>query len=90
MPIAMALLQCIVVGGWGYHISCKVSLVILASFVFRNSALVSAYDANAAINSSTWHRVNSTPLRCMGFLSCGFRPRKKFPAAQRLAYLTDK
>ena len=44
----------------------------------------------SAKNLIIWHSLNIAPLRCMGCLSCGFYPRKKFPAARMLAYLADK
>ena len=77
-------------GGCGCPSCRKVSLVILAYFAFSSSALGSDYAADAATNLSMWQSVNIAPLRCMGCLSCGFRPRKKFPAARMLASLADK
>ena len=68
----------------------KVSLVILAYFAFRNSALSSNSAANGVANLSIWYRVNTSPLRCMGCLPCGFHPREKCPASWLLASLSDK
>ena len=90
MPIAVALLQCIGVGGCGCPISCKVIIIILDSFAFRNSAPISASASDAAINLSIWHKVNIAPLICMGCLSCGFHRRNKCPAALLIASLADK
>ena len=90
MPVSVALSQCLWVGGWGCPSSRKISLMILDSFAFRNSAPSSASADNAANVFIIWHKVNITPLRCMGCLSCGFHPRKKFPAALLLASLADK
>ena len=90
IPVAMSLLQCIGVGGYGYLSSLKVSLMILVSFSFRNIAPNYASADDAATNLSIWHRVNIAPLRCMGCLSCGFHPRKKCSTAWILESLYDK
>ena len=63
--------------------------MILASFAFRNSVQSSNSAANAVDNLSIWHRVNTSPLRCMGCLPCGFHPRKKCPASWILESLAD-
>ena len=86
----MALSQCIGVGGCGCPIYCKVSLMILSSFEFRNIAHISASTSDDTTNLSIWHRVNISPLRCMGCLSCGFRPRMKFPSDMLLESRDDK
>ena len=90
MPVAVALSQWIGVGGCEYPSYRNVSLMILDYFLFRNSAPSSASASDATINLSIWHSVNITPLRCMGCLSCGLRPRKKCSAARILAYIADK
>ena len=77
-------------GGCGCNIYCKASLMILASFDFRNSAQSSNSAANAVDNLSIWYRVNTAPLRCIGCLPCGFHQRKKCPDAWILASLSDK
>ena len=89
IPVAMSLLQCIGVGGYGYLSSLKVSLMILVSISFRNIAPNYASADDAATNLSIWHRVNIAPLRCMGCLSCGFHPRKKFTDTRLLASIAD-
>ena len=89
MPVAVALFQCIGVGGYGCPSSRKVSLMILDYFAFRDSAPSSASAVNSATNLSIWHKSNIAPLRCMGCLSCGFHPRKKFTAALLLASIAD-
>ena len=76
--------------GSGSPSSHKVSLVILAYLVFRNSAPSSASAVGAATNLSIWHKENIAPVRYMGSLSCGFHKRKKCPSALLLAYLSDK
>ena len=86
----MALSQCIGVSGYGCYSSCKVSIVILDSFAFINSALSSASADNSAKKLSIWHRMNIATLRCMGYLSCGFHPRDEFPDPWILSYLADK
>ena len=73
----------------GFSSSCKVILIILDYFLFRNSAPSSTSAADAATNFIIWHRVNIAPLRCMGCLSCGFHTRKKCPATRILEYLSD-
>ena len=90
MPVAMALLQWIGVCGCGFPSSCKVSLVILASFAFRNSDPSSASADYAATNLIIRQSVNISPLRCMGCLPCVLRPRKKCLAAHLLGYLSGK
>ena len=52
MPVAVALSQCIEVGGCRCPSSRKVSLIILDYFAFSNSAPISAYSDNAATNLS--------------------------------------
>ena len=64
--------------------------MILSYFAFRKSAPSSASADDAATNFSMCHRLSIASLRCMGCLSFGFHPRKKFPAARLLASLADK
>ena len=90
IPLAVALSQFIGVGGSGCPSSCKVSPMILTSFAFRNSSPSSASAANSPTSLSIWNSVNIAPLRWMGCLSCGFYPRKKYPAARLLASHADK
>ena len=59
-------------------------------FAFSNRDPSSASSVDAATNFSIWHKVHIAPLRCLGCLSCGFRPRNKCPADLLLAYLADK
>ena len=66
MPVAVALLQWIGVGGYGCPSSRNVSLMILASFAFKNSAPSYASAANAATNLSIWNSENITPFKWMG------------------------
>ena len=89
MPVAVALSQWMGVGGCRCPSSRNVSLMILASFAFKNSPPSSASATSAATNLSIWHSVNIAPFRWMGCLSCGFHPRKKFPDAQLCASLAD-
>ena len=67
----------------------KVSITILSTFAFRNSAPISTSTADSAKFLSIWHRVNIDPLMCMGCLSFGFHPRKKCLAARIFASLAD-
>ena len=66
MPVAVLLLQWIGVGDCGYPISYNVSIMILASFAFKNSAPSYASAANAATNLSIWNSENITPFKWMG------------------------
>ena len=50
MPAAVALSQCMGVDGCGWPSSSSVSLIIFASFVFKNIAPNSASAADAATN----------------------------------------
>ena len=52
MPVAVESSQCIGVGGCRCSSSCKVSLIILASFAFSISAPIYAFAADAATNLS--------------------------------------
>ena len=63
--------------------------MLLDSFSFKNSAPNSASAADAATNMSIWHRVNITPLRWIGCLSCGVHPRNKCPAVWLRVSLDD-
>ena len=90
IPVAMAVSQCIGVGVCGCPSYSKASIMILDYFLFRNSDPISASSADAVTNLSIWHRVNISPLMCMGCLSCGFHLRKNFPAYQFLASIADK
>ena len=88
IPVAVALLQCIGVGGGGCPSSCKLSVIVLDYFAFRDSARV--LHLLPMLRRSIWNRVNIVPFMCMGCLSCGFHPRNKCPAAWILASLADK
>ena len=68
----------------------NVGLMIFDSFAFKNSAPNSAFAADATTNFSIWHRVNITPLRWMGCVSCVVHPRKKCPSYWLRASLDDK
>ena len=76
MSVVVTLLQCFGVVGCRFPSSCKVHLIILASFLFRNIVPSSASVSDAATSLNIWHKVNISPLRCMGCLSFGFHPRK--------------
>ena len=90
MSVAVALLQLIDVGGCRCPSSCNVSLMILSSFAFKNSAPSSASAAYAATNLSIRHSVDIAPFMWMGCLYRGFHTRKKCPAARLRASLADK
>ena len=62
IPVAVALSQCIGVGGCGCPSFRQVSLTILDSFAFRNIAPIYASAADAATFFSIWHKVNIAPL----------------------------
>ena len=84
MPAAVALSQCMGVGGCGWPSSSSVSLMIFASFAFNNIAPNSASAADAATNLRILQSVRIGPFRRMGCLSSGSQPRKKWPAARLL------
>ena len=54
MPVTVVFSQCIVVGGCRFPSSCKLSIIILDYFAFRNSAPSSASDADATTHLSIW------------------------------------
>ena len=85
MPAAVVLSQCMGVGGCGWPSSSSVSLIIFASFAFKNIAPNSASAADAATNLRIVQSVRIGPFRRMGRLSSGSQPRKKWPAARLLA-----
>ena len=66
MPVAVMLSQWICAGGQGCLSSRNVSIIIFASFAFKNSVPNSSSAADAAKMLSIWHRVNITRLRWMG------------------------
>ena len=76
-------------GRCGCPSSRNVSLVVLDCFSFKNNAQSCTSAADSATNLSIWHSVNIAPFRWMGWLFCGFRPRKKFLASMICAYLSD-
>ena len=69
IPTAVALSQCMGVGGCGCPISCRMSLMILTSCALRNRAPSSASAAEAATSLRTEHRLRIAPLRKIGWLS---------------------
>ena len=87
MPAAVALSQCMGVGGCGWPSSSSVSLMIFASFAFKNIAPNSASSADAATKLRIVQSVRIGPFRHMGSFSSGCQPRKKWPAARLLAFL---
>ena len=86
MPAAVALLQCMGVGGCGWPSSSSVSLMVFASFAFKNIAPNSASAADAATNLRIFQSVRIGPFRRMGRLSSGCQSGKKWPAARLLAF----
>ena len=90
MPAAVALSQCMGVGGCGWPSSSSVSLMIFASFAFKNIAPNSASAADAATNLRIVQSVRIGPFRRMGRLSSGCQPRKKWPAARLLAFFAER
>ena len=89
MPAAVALSQCMGVGGRGWTSSSSVSLMIFAYFAFKNIApnLASAADYGTNLRIVQVFRIG--PFRRMGCLSSGSQPRKKWPAAQLLEYFAE-
>ena len=63
--------------------------MMFAYFAFKNSEPNSASAADAATNLRIAQQVNIVPLRWIGYLSCGVRPRKKLPAAPLCSYIAD-
>ena len=86
MLAAVALLQCMGVSGCGWPSSSSVSLIIFASFAFKNIAPNSASATDAATNLRIVQTVRIGPFRQMGRLSSGCQPRKKWPAARLLEF----
>ena len=89
MPTAVASSQCMGVGGCGWPSSSSVSLVIFASFAFKNIAPNSASAADAATNLRIMQSVRIGPFRRMGQSSSGSQPRKKWPDARLLASFAE-
>ena len=90
MPAAVALSQCMGVGGYGWPSSSSTSLMIFASFAFKNIAPNSASTADAATNLRIVQNVRIGPFRRMGRLSSGCQLRKKWPAARLLTFLSER
>ena len=74
--------QCMGVGGCGWPSSLSGSMIIFASFAFKNIAPNSASAADAATNLRIVQSVRIGPFRRMGHLSSSCQPRKKWPAAR--------
>ena len=89
MPAAVALLKCMGEGGCGWPRSLSVSLMLFASFAFKNIAPNSGSAADAATNLRIVHSVRIVPFSRMGPLSSGSQPRKKWPAAKLLASFAE-
>ena len=89
MLAAVALSQCMGVGGCGWPDSSIVSLMIFASFAFKKIAPNSDSAADAATNLKIVHSVSIGPFRRMGRSSSGSQPRKKWPAARLLASFAE-
>ena len=66
------------------------SLIIFASFAFKNIAPNSASAADAATNLRIVQSVRIGPFRRMGRLYSGCQPRKKWPAARLLAFFAER
>ena len=90
MTADVALLQCMGVGGCGWPSSSSASLMIFASFAFKNIAPNSASAADAATNLRIVQSVRIGPFRRMGQSSSDSQPRKKWPAAQLLASFAER
>ncbi len=89
MPIAVELLQCICVGGWGCPISLSLGQKIVACLQLRNS-LSSASTADATRNLKIAHNVKHAPFNLMGFVGSAFHPMKKCPHALLWALASNK
>ena len=87
MPAAVALSQCMGVDGCRWPSSSSVTLIIFASFTFKNIAPNSASTADAATKLRIVQSVRIGPFRQMGCLSSGCQPRKKWPTARLLGFL---
>ena len=90
MPDAVALSQCMGVGGCGWPSSLSVSLIIFASFAFKNIATNSVSVSDAATNLRIVQNVRIGPFGWMGRLTSGCQPRKKWPAARLLAFFAER
>ena len=90
MPAAIALSQCMGVGGCGWPSSLSGSMIIFASFVFKNISPNLDSAADAATNLRIVQSVRIGPFRRMGRLSSGCQPRKKWPSARLLAFFAER
>ena len=77
IPNAVVLSTWMGVEGCGWPNLCRVSLKILNSIAFMNSAPSSASAADAATNFKMVQLVRMAPLRKIGPPSFGIDPRKK-------------
>ena len=68
--------------GLGWPSSCKICLMILHSFTFKNRVSSSASAADAATSLRMTQRLRMVPLRRMGPVGYGGQSRKKWPAVQ--------
>ena len=90
IPADVALSQCMGVGGCGWPSSSSVSLMIFASFAFKNISPNSASAADAATNLMIVQSVMIGPFRRIGRLLSGSQLRKKCPAARLLAFFSER
>ncbi len=81
MPMAVELLQCIGVRGWGWPIFSSVSLKIVACLQFRKRAPSLASAAEATTKHNIAHRVKKAPFYLMGLVGSVLQPMKKCPQA---------
>ena len=77
MTAAVALSQCMGVGGCGWPSSSSVILMIFAYFAFKNIAPNSSSAVDAATNLRIVQSVRNGPFRQMGQSSSGSQTRKK-------------
>ncbi len=68
MPMAVELLQCTGVGGWGWPISSSVSQNIVACLQFRKRAPSLASAVEATMKRNIAHRVKKAPFNLMGLV----------------------
>ena len=90
IPAAVALSQCMGVGGCGWPSSLSVSLIIFASFAFKHIAPNSTSAADAATNLRILQSVRIGPSGQMGHLSSSCQPKKKWPAARLFAFYAER
>jgi hypothetical protein len=90
MPMAVELLQCIGVGGWGWPISSSLSLINVPCLQLRKRAPSLASTAEATTKRNIAHRVKKAPFNLMGLVGSARQPMKKCPQARLRAFASKR